>query len=103
MVPEKVKSVEAVSAEAAARSKGEVERLQKKRDLCWQRTPTAESSISDLHEKLEVVTAKTSSLELESATLRKELGTSSTMYVESEAGISKGLGETRGDMGKKTR
>lgn len=62
LVPTEVTSVEAVSAEAAVRSMGELSCLLNECKLSWQRVATAESAVTVLHMELEAETAKASKL-----------------------------------------
>lgn len=77
---EKAICVEAASAAAAVRLKGELARLLEECDLNRQRTGTAESAVTVPHKAHEVVMVKVSDLLSEIVTLQKEFEKLSTNY-----------------------
>lgn len=77
--------------------------LQKEWGLRWEGMAVVKSSVTVLHKELEVVMDKVSELELENATLRKEIKTSSKTCVEGKGRLAKDHGKTRDDFEKERK
>lgn len=94
MAHERVIGVEATSAEAAVRSKGDLARLQEYLDTSRQLTAAAEIYLSYLHWEFIVVTAKMRDIELAKTTWRKNLDTSSVTHTKMETVLTTNLCKT---------
>lgn len=85
------------SVEAAVRSKREPACLPKNCDSTRQCIATTKSAVIVFRNELEVVAARSSDLELEMATLPKEVETLPKTHAETKVGLTKDSGERPDD------